>query len=104
MSPNTSVIPFIRVLPGLRSVLQLIETSQETAIQARRFLRQGGRYKITIKDDATVEMVAVVPVENDKLYAQATCHNDPGLPQAVEYLVADSIKTLTDRARHVVVN
>ncbi len=105
-----SIVPFMRIYPNKRKVLHPIERPVSVATKARRFLRHGGRYMITILPETSpadpsinaIHLVAVVPglrPQDIDLYAEATCFNDPGLPQAVDMLVDDSVRVMEQKIR-----
>lgn len=113
-TPTLSIVPFIRVLPGGRKVLNNIEVPVPTALSARQFLRAGGRYLITVLPEQThqginaVHIVAVIPnkipTQEPDLCAEAMAWNDPGLPQAIELLVRDSVRVLAEKHPGVTVH
>lgn len=91
---------FIRYLPNGRTSPEVINRGPAVEEMARKFARAGGRYLITINQDAEVEMVAAMPgmvIGNVDQYATATCSNDPVLPHAVDQLVRDSVSELDRR-------
>lgn len=105
---GSTLIPFIRVLPNGRKVMHPVERSVATGVLARQFLRNRGRYMITINDDLTVHLVAVLlPTlkgEEPDLCAEATCYNDPGLLQAVDLLVRDSVTIMEQKRNSKVIH
>ena len=93
------MIPFLRLYPTGHVMEERISRGPLVERMAGRFMDNGGRYMICIRDSLEVELVAAMPVgpgQFEKL-AEATCYNDPHLPMAIDQLVRDSINEMERR-------
>ena len=92
-------IPFIQWLPDGKSMGRMIERSAKVCVQAKRFIRYGGRYSYVLRKDNMAELVAGFPVkggEKGEMYvvAEEVVANGPDIEPAVDRLVAFSVANL----------
>lgn len=95
-------MPFVRMMPNGRRVLNEIARSPKIEALAQRFVAHDGRFLIEILKDSTVSLIAIIDVDGKATdVARETCANGPELPKAVDRLIkaADLKIPLTNRVR-----
>lgn len=91
-------IPFIRTLPSKKRVLNEVSRPPAIEQQAAEFIDHAGRYLLEITADLQVHLMAIIDkAEGCVKVAEEFCENGPDLPDAVDRLVAESVKHIPIR-------
>lgn len=93
-------IPFIRIFPFGERGLQQVDRGEALYALACRFIAGGGRYGIYIKDDGSVDLVALMkgPNGDETPIATETSSNDARLLEAVDRIVKASVANIPAEA------
>lgn len=86
-------IPFLRIYPDGRRVLQMIDRGEAMFLLACGFIARGGRYGVYVTDDGAVNLVALTKTRSgdEVAIASETVENNIALLSAVDRIVRKSI-------------
>lgn len=100
-------VPFIRMLPSGKRILEQIPRDPKIEMQAAEFIDHAGRYLIEVvpaegtvgqEPKTQVHLMAIIDkADGCTRVAEEFCPNGPELPKAVDRLVAESVKHIPIR-------